>query len=174
MAANQTGFSGTGFADFLNAAGDSVNWTVNAQTSGLYDLKFRYALQSGDRPLEVRINGQVVNPILDFPATGDWTAWQYVSLQSQQLLAGTNSVQVTATGSSGPNLDHLLLATLPNFYGDYNQNGLVDTGDYLLWRRTKGTIVPRGTGADGNANGIVDDDDYKFWRTCFGTAVPRG
>jgi hypothetical protein len=174
MSASQTGFSGTGYADFLNAAGDSVNWTVNAQTPGLYDLKFRYALQSGDRLLEVRINGQVVNPNFDFAATGSWTTWQYVSLQSQQLLAGTNSIQVTAAGSSGPNLDHLLLATLPNFYGDYNQNGIVDQGDYLLWRKTKGTLVARGAGADGNANGIVDDDDYIFWRTRFGTAVPRG
>src|SRR3954447_3616421 len=70
VAASQTGFSGTGFADFLNASGDSVNWTVTAQTAGLYDLKFRYALQSGSRPLEVRINGQVVSPSFDFAATG--------------------------------------------------------------------------------------------------------
>ena len=174
VAASQTGFSGTGFADFLNDSGDSLNWSVNAQTPGLYDLKFRYALQSGDRFVELRINGQVVNPTFDFAATGGWNTWQYVTLQSQQLLAGTNSIQVTSTGSSGPNLDHLLLATLPNSYGDYNQNGIVDAGDYLVWRRTKGTAVPRGTGADGNANGIVDDDDFNFWRTRFGTAVPRG
>jgi hypothetical protein len=68
----------------------------------------------------------------------------------------------------------LLLATLPNSYGDYNQNGIVDAGDYLVWRRTKGILLPRGTGADGNANGVVDNDDFNFWRTRFGTAVPRG
>jgi hypothetical protein len=174
VSASQTGFSGTGFADFANSSGDSIKWTVNAQTAGLYDLKFRYALQSSDRPLEVRINGQLVNSSFDFPATGSWTTWQYATLQSRQLLAGTNTVEVTAIGSSGPNLDHLLLGTLANFYGDYNQNGVVDAADYLLWRRTKGTVVPRGTGADGNANGIVDDDDYNFWRARYGTTVPRG
>src|SRR3954452_16859950 len=172
--ATQAGFSGTGFADFVNNAGDSISWTVNAQSAGLYDLKFRYALQSGSRPLEVRVNGQIVNSSFNFQATGSWTTWQYATLQSEQLLAGTNSIQITATGSSGPNLDHLLLGILPNYFGDYNQNGAVDDADYLLWRRTKGRVVPRGTGADGNANGIVDDDDYTFWRARFGTTVPRG
>jgi hypothetical protein len=174
VAANQSGFSGTGFADFANSTGDSINWTVNAQGAGFYDLKFRYALQSGSRPLEVRINGQLVSTAFDFAATGSWSTWQYATLQSQQLLAGVNSIQVTAAGLSGPNVDHLLLATLPNYFGDYNQNGVVDTADYLLWRRTKGNLVSRGTGADGNANGIVDDDDYTFWRARFGTTVPRG
>jgi hypothetical protein len=155
----------------VNASGDSIGWSVNAQTSGLYDLKFRYALQSGNRPMEVRINGQLVSPSFNFAATGNWTSWQYATLQSQQLLAGANSIQVTATGSSGPNIDHLILGTLPNFYGDYNQNGIVDTADYLLWQKSNGKLVPRGTGADGNANGVVDDADYGFWRARYGDMV---
>ena len=171
ISATQAGFSGTGFADFVNARGESISWSVNAQTAGLYDLKFRYALQSGNRPMEVRVNGQLVSPSLDFAATGTWTTWQYATLQSQQLLAGTNSIQITAAGSSGPNIDHLMLGVLPNFYGDYNQNGAVDTADYLLWRKSKGTLLPRGTGADGNANGVVDDEDYGFWRAQYGNIL---
>ncbi len=175
VSAAQAGFSGTGFADFVNTSDDSISWSVNAQTPGLYDLKFRYALQSGNRPMEVRINGQVVSPNFNFAATGNWTTWQYATLQSQQLLTGTNSIQITAAGSSGPNIDHLMLGMLPNFYGDYNQNGIVDAADYLLWQKTKGKLVPRGTGADGNVNGVVDDADYGFWRARYGNILaPSG
>lgn len=171
IAANQSGFTGAGFADYVNASGDYVNWTVNAQAAGLYDLKFRYALQSGNRPLEMRINGQVVDANLDFPATGNWASWQYVTLPSQQLLAGTNTIQASAAGSSGPNMDHLLLTVAPTSLGDYNQDGAVGAADYLVWRKTKGNQVPRGTGADGSANSIVDDADDDFWRAHFGARL---
>jgi hypothetical protein len=173
-AASQSGFTGAGFADFLNPSGDNVNWTVNAQNAGRYDLKFRYALQTSNRPLEIQVNGQVVNAALSFPATGNWVSWQYVTLPSQQLLAGTNTIGLTATGSSGPNIDHLLMTVAPTGFGDYNQDGVVNAADYIVWRRSRGQQVAHGTGADGNANGTVDDSDYDIWRFHFGTTLPTG
>jgi hypothetical protein len=174
VSASQSGFTGTGFADFLNLAGDNIDWTVEAQNAGRYDLKFRYALQSGNRPLEIQINGQVVNAALSFPATGNWATWQYVTLPSQQLLAGTNTIRLTATGSSGPNIDYLLLTVAPTSLGDYNQDGVVNAADYIVWRKTRGQQISHGTGADGNANGIVDDSDYDIWRSRFGTTLSTG
>ena len=52
-----------------------------------------------------------------------------------------------------------------NFPGDYNQNGVVDSGDYVLFRKTQGNSVPNFTGADGDGNGIVDQGDYDLWRS---------
>jgi hypothetical protein len=53
---------------------------------------------------------------------------------------------------------------------DFNFDGAVDGGDYLLWRKTVGRS---GTGlaADGNEDGVVNAGDYEIWRTQFGQAV---
>jgi hypothetical protein len=59
---------------------------------------------------------------------------------------------------------------LPNvlrFPGDYNDNGKVEASDYILWRKTLGQSVPRGSGADANGNQIVDAPDYNIWATRF-------
>lgn len=64
--------------------------------------------------------------------------------------------------------------------GDYNGNGVVDTGDYDDWRATFGLSVMPGSGADGNGNGVIDAADYSIWRDSSGngdngssTAVPE-
>jgi FG-GAP repeat/Dockerin type I domain len=53
-------------------------------------------------------------------------------------------------------------------YGDYNQDGVVNTADYSVWRDQLGTDVEPGSGADGNRDGAVDEDDYKIWKANFG------
>ncbi|MDZ4820313.1 MAG: hypothetical protein SGJ20_15205 [Planctomycetota bacterium] len=55
--------------------------------------------------------------------------------------------------------------------GDYNHNGVVDSGDYVVWRHTKNQSVTPGTGADGDGSGVVDDGDYTYWRARFGNTA---
>jgi len=106
---NQTGYIGTGFVDFVNATGDYIQWTVNVPTAGSYDLSFRYALPNGGRPLELKVNNVVKIASLDFPATGLWNTWEYVST-SQTLNAGNNTIRLTTNGSNGGNIDELRVA----------------------------------------------------------------
>lgn len=102
-----SGFSGTGYADYTNTSTDYIEWAVNAAASGSCTLEFRYANGgTGDRPLEVKVNGVVVNSGLSFPATGAWTTWQTVSATAS-LNTGNNTVRTTAIGSSGGNMDYL-------------------------------------------------------------------
>jgi hypothetical protein len=56
--------------------------------------------------------------------------------------------------------------------GDYNGNGFLDAGDYLVWRKSLGTTVNRGTAADGDGSGTIDLPDYIYWRSHFG--IPAG
>jgi hypothetical protein len=58
--------------------------------------------------------------------------------------------------------------------GDYNQNGIVDTADYIVWRMTLGTSVLNGTGADGSGNGVVDQADHDVWKSHFGELMAIG
>jgi len=100
-----TGFTGTGYVDYVHATSDYIQWTVNVATAGSYNLTFRYA-SSSNRPLALAINGTVVTPSMSFPSTGGFTVWGTVSTV-QALNAGVNTIRTTATGLSGGNVDHL-------------------------------------------------------------------
>jgi glucose/arabinose dehydrogenase len=55
--------------------------------------------------------------------------------------------------------------------GDFNRNGVVDAGDYVLWRKTNGQQVLRGVGADGNGDGMIDNSDYELWKSNLGNTL---
>ena len=70
------------------------------------------------------------------------------------------------------------LATVAAVEGDYDGNGIVDIGDYPIWRSQLNDIG-MGLAADGDdgtltgtPDGIVDDNDYDFWKFRFGATTP--
>jgi len=103
---DEPGFSGTGFGDYLNSSGDYISWNVNAPSNAVYSVAIRYALASGSLPLQLMVNGSVVAASLNFPATGGLASWSFVT-NNVTLNAGNNIIQLTDTGSSGPNVDYL-------------------------------------------------------------------
>jgi hypothetical protein len=106
--ANDTsGYTGTGFIDYKNPSNDYIEWTVNVPADSVYTLSWRYALSSGDRPLELKIDGQVLDSGISFPATGSWTTWDLTADLVVDLTAGSHTVRTTAIGSSGANIDLL-------------------------------------------------------------------
>ncbi len=106
VGAKNGGYSGKGYADYINASGDFVEFTVYVPSAGSYNLNLRYALNQDTRNLRVQVNGKEVSAALAFTATGQWTTWANKSVNAT-LTAGTNKVRLTATGLSGPNLDYL-------------------------------------------------------------------
>ncbi|MEX2308151.1 MAG: hypothetical protein WD738_11190 [Pirellulales bacterium] len=61
----------------------------------------------------------------------------------------------------------------PPTTGDYNGNGVVDTADFVIWRKTLNQPAnPFGSGADGDMDGTIDPGDYDFWAARFGNTVP--
>ena len=94
--------------DFQNPAGDIVTFELNSCNAGQHALSISYSLASADppRPLRVEVNGQVVEEGINFPATGAWTEWGKVHT-TVQLLSGVNTISLTATTNSGPNLDSI-------------------------------------------------------------------
>ncbi|HKQ69905.1 MAG TPA: carbohydrate-binding protein [Polyangiaceae bacterium] len=106
-AANHAGYTGSGFADYVNPNNDYVEWTVNATTASSKSLDFRYSLAAAaTRSLRITVNGAPVSSSLVFPVTSNWDTWNKVSVTAG-LIAGANKVRATAIGSSGPNLDSL-------------------------------------------------------------------
>jgi Carbohydrate binding module (family 6)/Calx-beta domain len=97
-----------GYVDFQNATGDFIEWTVEVETAGEYDLSWRYANGNSisDRPLQFDVNGTTIAPNLGFVRTASWSTWGLVT-QPVILQAGINKIRLTAIGSSGANFDYL-------------------------------------------------------------------
>jgi hypothetical protein len=60
---------------------------------------------------------------------------------------------------------------IPVIPGDYNNDGKVDSADYVVWRKNEGTmnILPNNP-----IGGTIDADQYNQWRAHFGQTTPPG
>lgn len=110
VASNQSGFSGTGFADYINKSNDYVEWTVDVAATSPYNLSFQYANGStAARNLRVTLDGEEIGTVLG-SSTARWTAWQSEGLGPVLIAAGEHRIRLTALGNSGPNVDYFTLA----------------------------------------------------------------
>jgi beta-glucanase (GH16 family) len=54
--------------------------------------------------------------------------------------------------------------------GDYNDDGQVDAGDYVVWRRSLGQSGI-GLAADGSGNASVGPEDFALWKQNYGSSI---
>jgi hypothetical protein len=73
-----------------------------------------------------------------------------------------NSLRMAALAINAAAFDRVELT------GDYNNNGVVDAADYVVWRNTLGSTTE--PAADGNHDNKIDAADYAIWRSNFGRA----
>ena len=97
----------------------------------------------------------------------DWGSLSgtFSTLQLPTLGSGLtwNTSQLYATG--------VLSVVSAGVPGDYNNNGVVDAADYVLWRNfnNTNTTLPNDT-----TPGTVDNADYAVWRAHFGQTAGSG
>ncbi len=107
VASNQSGFSGTGFADYINKSNDYVEWTIDFTATAPYRLLFEYANgSSAARNLRVTLDGEEIGTVLGSP-TPNWKIWSSETLDPMLISAGEHSIRLTALGNSGPNVNYL-------------------------------------------------------------------
>jgi hypothetical protein len=101
---------------------------------------------------------------------GQTVTGTFINLDSDsrvQVEGGTGTFHV-AIGSDQVTLSNFVhMDRLP---GDYDADGVVDSADYVVWRKAlgqTGSNLP----ADGDGNHQVDDNDYEVWRAHFGQAA---
>ena len=108
---SNAGFTGKGYADYRAASDESLIWAIDLEEGGEYDLKIRYAVAGGGRPLQllVNANGQPKDgEVLRFQDTGSWTTWG-IQTARVVLTEGRNVIQLRSFGKSGPNVDEIAL-----------------------------------------------------------------
>ena len=99
-------------------------------------------------------------------------AWDYFSLWQDGFLDDFTAQQVQTLLNDSRIITLNELPTLPwsnsaSIAGDFNRNGVVDSADFLLWRKTRNQ-TGWGLAADGDLNGRIDESDYAMWRSHFG------
>lgn len=75
----------------------------------------------------------------------------------------TFATTASVTGGRNVKVDYLAGA-IAMLLGDYNQNGVVDAADYVVWRKKLGS----GTALPNDDTPGVGTDDYTRWRARFG------
>ncbi len=100
-----SGYTGSGYVNFTAYSDASVQWSnIYCAVSGTKNIKFRYALETGTRNLDIYVNGVKVISNAAFNATGSWTSWAEKTIQVT-MNSGTNTLKAVTTGTEGPNID---------------------------------------------------------------------
>ncbi|MCA9260702.1 MAG: hypothetical protein KDA61_15925 [Planctomycetales bacterium] len=119
-------------------------------------------------PLEFVTAGDQVDPVgMSYHFYWDYAAdsrfnptaeWAQVTLVSQ----GTNAAWMSPLYIDAFRLTGASVAT----GADFNEDGVVDGSDFLIWQETYGAT----SGGDADGNGIVNDADFAIWQADFGGA----
>jgi hypothetical protein len=126
--------------------------------------------------------GNEENPVIYYDLTTG-TYWHFIGTQEANIghLDGMLStpdalfMSDMADGSLfiGPTNTGAIYKVVAVNPGDYNQDGIVDAADYIVWRKTLGQSGA-GLAADGNNNGSIDSGDFDVWRAQFGQNAGGG
>lgn len=138
---------GEGIADVMTQAPSFVDFPAGV-SSGSYDHLFDLTDSASYNPAFITANGGVdeaMNAL--FLALHDGKA--YLNIHTSAYAAGE------------------IRGFLFQVPGDYNDNGVVDAADYLLWRDSEGE-TGEGLAADSNNDNVIDQLDYSEWRQVFG------
>jgi predicted phosphodiesterase len=124
--------------------------------------QFKYHLENG-------VNGNRVYELLNDPqnmANGGngWIRLLEFDPDGKTVHVKTYSPFLNQWDTAPDNFYDIVLS--PILPGDFNSDGTVDGGDYLVWQRDLGSTTE--LAADGNLDGRIDDADLTLWRQNYG------
>ena len=132
---------------------DVLNATVSAALAGSLDVTLTndFTPAWGDSFLilsSAAVTGSFATAASELPALANGLTWQ--------INYGPSNVSLNVV-----------------LGGDYNNDQVVDSADYVTWRKMVGTSGLNLI-ADGNGDTVVNSADYDIWRAAFGNAATSG
>ncbi len=104
--------------------------------------------------------GQEFIATLNTSNSGTFSATYTLQLSDENLVGALNkTLTLTLTGQIAPSV----------LAGDYDNNGLIDAGDYVIWRKSldsDAAIAHNETASPG----VTDAEDFNVWRSAFGAS----
>ena len=72
-----------------------MEYTIDVQTAGKYDMSFRYASgnSSGGGPFYFEIDGKKISQDISVPNSNDWDNWVTKTVSNIELNKGVNKLQ---------------------------------------------------------------------------------
>lgn len=105
---NNTGFNGSGFANFPASGGSLTFSNVDGNGGGTKALQIRYALGvTASRTGTLTVNGTATN--ITFPATGSWTTWNTLTVNITLNNNSSNTLKFASTGADLGNIDQIIV-----------------------------------------------------------------
>jgi hypothetical protein len=95
----------------------------------------------------------------------------YAGGESQWRQRGPTEPWTSYTPTHDGGFQTYVIPSAAGLVGDYNDNGVVDAGDYVVWRRNDGTA---NTLPNDPIGGTVGAAQYDQWRTHFGQPAGSG
>ncbi|WP_353981913.1 carbohydrate-binding protein [Salinicola endophyticus] len=160
-----------GYADFGSTNNDFITFDVDVATgdAGAAVLRVRYANGgSGERPLEVFVNGESVGTYGFAPPTGmssgnaAWNTWQTLDIPAT-LLAGANSVTLRSVNNTGPNIDQLEVLvhdTTPGYTFYEAESATLEGGAVVV----PSTVSDRDASGEGYVDFVGSSDQTLSWQ----------
>jgi endonuclease I len=148
--------------DLNGTVGSTANMDFDSFTASGSSAAFTTNLAAYAGALQIAAGAsQEFTAALNLTSIGTFTANYTLNFSDENITGAQNkSLLLTLTGK-------VRLA------GDFNEDGAVDAGDYVIWKRTLGQSVATAyAGADGDGNSIVDSADFNIWRAHFGDSAP--
>jgi Carbohydrate binding module (family 6) len=98
-----TGYTGSGYADFNGGQGAFLLWNVNAAFEGDYSIAIRYASPNA-RPMDLYVDNVKQSQGYAIAPTGNWNEWQQEAV-NVRLSSGAHQIKVAQLTNEGPNID---------------------------------------------------------------------
>jgi autotransporter-associated beta strand protein len=157
----KTGAGGLSLSAANTYTGDTIvqAGTLSLATASLSDMADVYIVNGAQLELKFSGAANVIDSLFlngISQRAGVWGAIGSGAQFTSSLITGTGELRVTTF-------------LPPALVGDYNQDGIVDSADYVLWRNNVGTTsLPNR--ASGNT-GPIGTADYDAWRQHFGQTI---
>ncbi|HEX4412715.1 MAG TPA: PEP-CTERM sorting domain-containing protein [Lacipirellulaceae bacterium] len=167
--------------DFYSVALHELAHSIGFGESGTGSTTAWESVVSGSN--FVGSNAEALHGFTPIPLSADLAHW---AQGTNSVVYGTNTSQETLmdpdiTVGTRKKLTALDAAALkdigwslaapPGLNGDYNNNGVVDAADYVVWRKNLGQSV---TLPNDTTPGTVTQADYTVWRSNFGATSGSG
>ncbi len=79
-----------------NNAGEWLEYSINVEEAGLYDLSFRFASgnSNGGGPIHFEIDGNTISPSIQMSTTNDWDNWSTKNVSNIELTEGEHILRL--------------------------------------------------------------------------------
>lgn len=98
--------AGGGYNVGWATAGEWLEYTVNVQTAGTYNLDLRVACSGTGRTVSVSMDGATVANALAIPNTNGWQTWSTVTVNDIPLQAGSQVMRITIGQTDYVNINY--------------------------------------------------------------------